>query len=231
MQTMDTITRRQGVLRYLPEPVEPEKIQQVIQAAISAASPANSQPWTFIVVTNPDLTHKIAHYLIDTQADYVFGQLLEIDLDFNQHLMALFENLDQAPCFIVVCREVRVDLGGGGFNSVLRDWDLLCLGAATGNLMTSATALGLGTRWFGGLLMDEGGKGLKHLLDIPDKIEIVAVTPLGYHQEAQKDRPIQSREVFTDFKRGDKYKLAALLDGKLPLEEVVHFDRYTERES
>jgi hypothetical protein len=37
---------------------------------------------------------------------------------------------------------------------------------------------------------------------------------------------VQPLAALTGFRRGDKYKLAALLKGKLALEDVVHYNRY-----
>ena len=92
------------------------------------------------------------------------------------------------------------------------------------NLMTAATALGLGTRWFGNPMMNPDP--LREMLKIPEHVEIVAVTPLGHHDEQPKERPTQPVEAHTGFERGDKYKLAALLEGRLALEDVVHFNEY-----
>ena len=55
METFQAITGRHGVLRYEPTPVEPAKIEQVLQAAIAAPSAANTQPWLLVVVTEPEL--------------------------------------------------------------------------------------------------------------------------------------------------------------------------------
>jgi hypothetical protein len=62
------------------------------------------------------------------------------------------------------------------------------------------------------------------MLKIPTIMEIIAVTPLGYHNEAPKERHPQPLIAQTEFQRGDKYKLAALLQGKLPLDDVVHYN-------
>ena len=229
MKTFDAITNRHGVLNFDPRPVEKEKIEQVLQAAIAAPSPANTQPWEFVAVTEPDLARKTAAYLKETQAKYVFGAMLNLPADFTAHLMGLYHDFSNAPCFIVLCRHQRVDLAPPEFAAVVRDWDMAAIGAAMGNLMAMATDLGLGTRWFGGLVMDDGGITLKRLLAIPDAVEIVAVTPLGYHREPPKDRPEQSPDVFSTLRRGDKYKLAALLKGKLPLAAVAHFNRFGEK--
>lgn len=225
MDAIEAITQRHGVLRFRPDPVDEEVVLQVLQAAISAPSPANTQPWEFVVVRDPLLTSQVANYLVETQAAYVFRQFLETPETFIRHLLKLYDGFDRVPCFIILCRNQRTDLTHTKFKNTLRDWDICSLGAAMANLMTSATALGLGTRWFGNPMMDP--EPLRGLLNIPKHVEIIAVTPLGYHDELPKERPVQPLEAHTSFRRGDKYKLAALLQGKLALEDVAHFDRYS----
>lgn len=229
MQTFDALTGRHGVLRFRPTPVAPEQIDRVLRAAIAAPSPANTQPWALVVVTDPALARQVAHYLMGTQERFVFRELLQLPEDFIAHLMRLYAEFDQAPCFIVICRQQRANLAPPQYAAMIRDWDMCALGALMANLMAQATDLGLGTRYFGGMLMESGGESLKALLGIPDDVEVVAVTPLGYHDEAAKARPAQTLETHTGFERGDKYKLAALLSGKLPLDEVVSWDRYGNR--
>jgi len=224
MDTFEAIQRRHGVLDFKPDPVPAKTVTRILQAAIAAPSPANTQPWEFVVIDDPDLTQAVAEILIKNQEEHVFHRLLEAPADFTQDLIRLYEHLDRAPCFIVICRHQRVDLGPPAFDSLVRDWDLCSLGAVMGNLMLAATALGLGTRWFGNPMMNP--EPLKTLLQIPAHIEIIAVTPLGYHQELPKERTSQPLEALVEFKRGDKYKLAALLQGKLPLGTVIHKNSY-----
>lgn len=227
MDALEAIKSRHGVLRYLPRPVEEEKITAVLEAAISAPSAANTQPWDFVVVTDPDLVKKVAAYLLETQERYVFEEMIGLDRDFTEHMMGWFEEFLEVPCIIVLCRNRRVDLADSRFDDVTRAWDLCTLGGAMANLMTAATALGLGTRWFGGFLADGGGIRAREWLGIPDDVEIVGATPLGYHAEPSKQRPVQSLDVLTGFSRGDKHKLAALLDGKVALNDVVHRNGYS----
>jgi nitroreductase len=222
VETFQAITSRQGVLSFRPDPVEREKIERVLQAAIAAPSAANTQPWEFVVVTDPELARQVTDYLLRTQEEYVLRRLLEAPEPFIAHLMGLYEGFENVPCFIVLCRHQRVDLAQSAYAALVREWDLCSLGAAMANLMAIATDLGLGTRWFGNAMM-EGGTGLKQLLGIPEELEVIAVTPLGYHDEPPKDRPVQPLDTLTGFRRGDKYALAALLKGKVALEEVVRF--------
>ena len=57
------------------------------------------------------------------------------------------------------------------------------------------------------------------------------MTPLGYHDEPPKERPVQPLAALTGFQRGDRYKLAALLRGKVALEDVMHDNKYGKREA
>jgi nicotinate-nucleotide--dimethylbenzimidazole phosphoribosyltransferase len=226
MDAFEAITSRHGVLRFKPEPVDRELIRRVLMAAISAPSPSNTQPWAFFVMDDPKLTRLISLYLVETQEEFVFRQLLETPEPFIKHLLTLYDDFYNAPCFIILCRNQRTMLTDSDFSQVVRDWDLCSLGAAMANLMTAATEVSLGTRWFGNPMMNP--TPLKEMANIPQFMEVVAVTPLGYHDEKPKHRPIQSQEAHTHFQRGDKFKLAALLQGKLPLDDVVYYNGYTE---
>ena len=226
MDAFEAILTRQGVLRYDPRPVDSETIEQVLRAAVAAPSPANTQPWAFVVVTAPERTRQVARYLVQMQKEDVFGRLLGTPDAFTDRLMKLYKELENAPCFIVLCRRRRVALAPPVYEPTVRDWELCSLGAAMANLMTAATALGLGTRWFGSVMLERSEELLERLLDIPGEVEIVAVTPLGYHREPPKERPLQPTEALACFQRGSKQRLAALLDGKLALRDVIHYEGY-----
>ncbi len=224
MNAFEAITQRHGVLHFNPDPIDRDLIQRVLQAATAAPSPANTQPWEFIVADEPSFSRQVAEYLVETQAEYVFRQLLGTPEAFIDHLLKLYDEFYNAPCFIILCRHQRTALAQSEHAQTVRDWDLCSIGAAMVNLMTAATELDLGTRWFGNPMMDP--EPLHNILNIPANVEIIAVTPLGYHDEQPKERPTQTLDAHTSFQRGDKYKLAALLQGKLALEDVVHFNMF-----
>ncbi len=226
MNAFETITQRHGVFNFKPDPVDRETINRLLQAATSAPSPANTQPWEFIVIDDPSLSRQVAEYLVDTQEEYVFRQLLGTPESFIEHLLKLYDEFYHTPCFIILCRHQRTELAKTQFKDTMRNWDLCAIGAAMVNLMNAATEIGLGTRWFGNPMMDSAP--LKDMLSVPEHIEIIAVTPLGYHDENPKERPVQPLEAHANFQRGDKYKLAALLQGKLAIEDIVHFNSFGE---
>ncbi len=45
--------RRRSIRRFTPQLVEREKLECLLQAAMAAPNACNSEPWEFIVVTNP----------------------------------------------------------------------------------------------------------------------------------------------------------------------------------
>ena len=51
---MNSIFRRVSIRKYQNKPVEPEKIEALLRAAMQAPSAANQQPWEFYVVTDKE---------------------------------------------------------------------------------------------------------------------------------------------------------------------------------
>lgn len=56
---MDTIRRRRSIRRYTTQTVAPEMVQCLLEAAMSAPSAGNEQPWEFIVITDRELLQAI----------------------------------------------------------------------------------------------------------------------------------------------------------------------------
>ena len=52
---LDVMRGRRSVRAFAPDPVPMEVIDDAIRAAASGPSGANQQPWTFVVVTDPEL--------------------------------------------------------------------------------------------------------------------------------------------------------------------------------
>ena len=54
------IQKRRSIRRYLPWPVEKDKIDDLIEAALRAPSSRGFNPWKFIFVTKRDLLKKLS---------------------------------------------------------------------------------------------------------------------------------------------------------------------------
>lgn len=51
---LEILQRRRSVREFLPQPVEEEKVDQLIEAALRAPSSRGRNPWEFVVVTNAE---------------------------------------------------------------------------------------------------------------------------------------------------------------------------------
>jgi nitroreductase len=156
----ELIKSRYSVRAYKPDPVQDDKLQQVLDAACLAPTAANLQPFQLIV--------------IHTQ-----GREAELQRIYQR---AWFT---QAPVIICACAIpaqgwVRVD------GKVYTDVDVAI---AMDHLILAATDLGLGTCW----IADFDPDAAREILRLPEGVEPIAFTPLGYpegQQPAKKRRPL-----------------------------------------
>ncbi len=223
MDVWKAMAERQGTLSYLPQPVGRDAALRVLAAAAQAPSPANLQPWEFVVLDHPELVRQVGSYLIDVQQRLVFGGLLGMSEE-RERWMHLYDGFENVPCFVFVCLRPLEDDFLPEHRAVLRDWCIASAGAALQNMMLAATALGLGTRWFGGFALEHDRGTLQSWLQVPAGVEIVAATPLGYHDSPQKPRPEQDPAAVREFRRGDAGALKRLLRGRVPLARLVHWN-------
>ena len=52
-QILDIIANRRSIRSYSPQPIPPEQLRQLVEAARWAPSPSNMQSWRFVVVQDP----------------------------------------------------------------------------------------------------------------------------------------------------------------------------------
>ena len=57
---MEAIFKRISVRKYQSRPVEPEKIEQLLRAAMAAPSAANQQPWEFYVTDSSEKIRELS---------------------------------------------------------------------------------------------------------------------------------------------------------------------------
>ena len=60
MDVLEAIRTRRAIRHYTKEPVPPELIEKLLEAGRWAPSSVNSQPWEFIVITDPDIKKRIS---------------------------------------------------------------------------------------------------------------------------------------------------------------------------
>ncbi len=112
--------------------------------------------------------------------------------------------LPQAPCVIAACADPKKSGEREGKSYYLVDTAI-----AMEHLVLAAAAQGLGTCWIGKL---EEPK-IRKMLDIPENIRIVALTPLGYPDD-ESDLRIKIAKMIT---KGARRK---------PMEEMAFWEKF-----
>lgn len=161
MDLMQAIKGRRSVRRYKPDNLSDEAVEMVLEAARWAPSWANTQCWSFVVVRDPQMRDKLA---------------ATVKPETNRAAAAIRE----APVAIVACAEKRrAGYYKGEVCTDKGDWFMFDVALAMQNLVLAAYAAGLGTVHVGRFDAQEAAR----VLELPDNIVVVEMTPLGYPNE------------------------------------------------
>ncbi len=160
MNFLELVKTRQSVRKYAPRAVEPEKIDQCIEAARLAPSACNSQPWKFVVLTDPELKNKVAR------------ETYNAVVQFNKFV-------PEAPVVVVLVMERPTLVSQIGGRIKDKDFYLMDVGIAAEHFCLQAAELGLGTCMLGWF----NEKKIAALLNIPKKKRIGLIITLGYPQD------------------------------------------------
>ena len=144
-QLYEALDKRRTVREFADTPVPREVIEYILRAASTAPSGANKQPWTFCVVSDPDVKAKIREAAEKEEYENYHGRMSEDwlkDLEkFGTDWQKPF--LTIAPYLIVVFKKAY-DVGPNGEkekNYYVNE----SVGLACGNLITAIHHAGLVT--------------------------------------------------------------------------------------
>jgi len=157
---------RRSIRRYLPAPVEREKLLACLEAARLAPSAHNVQPWRFVIVDDPGLKDQLAS-------------------EAFSGIYATSKFAAQAPIIIVllVKRGLVAHHLGGRFQNV--HYHLVDMGIAGEHIVLQAEELGLATCWMGWF----NYRRVRKVLKIPRTFKVVAMMPIGYAEKRPKREP------------------------------------------
>jgi nitroreductase len=189
MDVMTAILGRRSIRKYKSKPVEEEKIRLVLEAARYAPSAGNTQPWDFIVVTDPQIKTRVGelfqsgHHKLYTEVvdEPLVGR--ELEERMRDRRTGIYEKV---PVYIIVCLN-RKQRRFSRDPEAEKQFEQQSVAAAIENLILAAYSLGLGTCWMGAPVLKEAG--IKQLLAIPEGVRVVAGIPLGYADESPPPRP------------------------------------------
>jgi nitroreductase len=179
MNVMETIKTRRSIRKYTSDPILKEDLEIILEAIRWAPSWVNSQCWEVIIVAEKERREKLA----------------EAFSPKNPGVKALLT----APTVIVMAGKKGVSgYYKGKAVTIYGDWFMFDVALAMQNLALAAHSRGLGTVDLGYFDHEK----VARLLEVPEDIQVVAMTPLGYPADAPKP---PSRKSLTDFVSYEKF--------------------------
>jgi iodotyrosine deiodinase len=176
---LELMRSRRSVRRFSREPVPPELIENAVAAAGTAPSGAHLQPWTFVVVSDPDVKERIRRAAEEAEREFYdrlappewLEALRPLGTDFVK------EHLTDAPYLIAVFEQAYgIDPAG---RKRKHYYAKESVGIAVGLLLTSLHRAGLAA-----LTHTPSPMGfLRRILDRPANERPFVLVPTGYPAE------------------------------------------------
>lgn len=197
------VAGRRDIRRYRPDAVPQELITAVLEAGHRAPSVGHSQPWRFIVVTDPAIRDRAAAMADRARVD----QAAHLASERAARMLDLkLEGLREAPVGVVVACDRRTPATGVLGRATFPDADLWSCATAIENMWLTARAHGLGMGWVTLFDPDE----LADLLGLPEGVVTLGWLCLGWPDERPPSPGLER----------------AAWSKKTPLEQVVLRERW-----
>lgn len=184
MDLEQVIASRYSVRDFLAREIPEDILKRIIEAARIAPSWQNRQCWRYIICRDKGVIKKLA-----TES----GLISKVNLFIKK-----------APVIIVACADPAQS---GRINN--KDYYLVDTAISFQQMMLAAWNFGIGSCWLGAFKEQK----VKAILDIPENIKVVAISPFGYPKEKKS---IYSK-VVTMFAGSKKRK---------PVNEITSYNKW-----
>ncbi len=186
-----TITKRRTVRQFALDPIPDAVLEAAIEAANSAPSGANLQPWKFVLVTDPAVKKRIREAAEAEEFENYNGRMPDEWLRVLAPLQTDWrkEFLEIAPALIVVFKE---DYGVAADGSRVTHYYVNeSVGIACGFLLAALNAAGLAT-----LTHTPSPMGfLREILDRPRNEKAYLLIPVGFPAEGCRVPDIRKKAL------------------------------------
>jgi 5,6-dimethylbenzimidazole synthase len=178
------IELRRDMRHFRPDPVPPDVLERLLEAAHRAPSVGFMQPWRFVRVTDPDLRRAV-HGVVEAERQRTADDLGERRAEFLR--LKVEGILDCGEVLVVALMDGRERYVFG--RRTLPEMDVASAACAIQNVWLTARVEGLGMGWVSIFDPDE----LARLLAMPEGAKPLAVLCLGYVDEFY-ERPMLEQE-------------------------------------
>ena len=235
---LEIVKIRTSVRRFKPDPLPEGTVQKILEAGRWAMSGANSQPWEFIVVRNPQMKKSLWKAYLDIIAAYTFW-MEQLRVDNLRHPAFQIpgtadeqwdyykgkdpEGWSVAPALIVVLGDGRRQWGTVmGAHTFGRGMTHLAEGLANccQVMHLAAATLGLATQWVTIPIQEP----FKRILAIPDLLTLHTIIPVGFPAIPRKKT---GRRPLAEMTHDESYDGAKYLSDR----EIVEYLRKLRRQT
>jgi nitroreductase len=194
---------RRSIRRFAPQPVAPEHLERMLEAARWAPSASNRQPYRFGVVRSRATRSAMVQAVDESLQAYLAAVRPDARAAAAAYA-AHFRHFGEAPLVLVPFYRSGFDLaaslaepGPSGLPvEVHGALDAISsVSAAIMNLLLAAQALGLGACWMTGPLL--AAPRLRGLLELAEGWEIAALIPVGHPAESPEAPPRRAVAALT----------------------------------
>ncbi|XP_062980610.1 iodotyrosine deiodinase 1 [Elgaria multicarinata webbii] len=173
----ELLNKRRSVRFISDEPVPREVIDNVIKAAGTSPSGAHTEPWTFVVVQDVEIKHKIREIIEEEEEINYKKRMGDRWVNDLKRLRTnwIKEYLDAAPYLILIFKQVYGTLPDG--KKKTHYYNEISVSIACGILLTALQNVGLVTVTSTPL---NCGPRLRVLLKRPVNEKLLLLLPVGY---------------------------------------------------
>ena len=168
--------------RFINKPIEDEKLDMILQAAIYAPSVGYSQPWKFVIIKDEKTKNDIVENFVyeNEKAKKIFEQK-------PLYNKLKLEGIKEAPINIAVLYEPKdEDVLGMTSMKKMGEYSVVC---AVQNMWLMARTLNIGIGWVS--ILDE--KKVLKTLNIKDKTKLIAYLCVGYVDEFYNESELKTK--------------------------------------
>ena len=147
---IENIMTRTSIRQFTSQPIPKDTLVDIVKAGMAAPSAVNVQPWSFIIINEPEVLKKLEE-------------------------VHPYSNLKTATAAIVVC-----GLKDKAENPDVRPYWVQDCSAATENILLAAHAYGIGAVWCGVYPSEERVNAVKQVLEIPENVVPLNIITMGF---------------------------------------------------
>jgi F420 biosynthesis protein FbiB-like protein len=179
----DVVRQRRSVRRFLPDPVPPVIVNDLVELACHAPAPHGSRPWRFVYVAFSEAKNRLA----DAMTQAWLGELVKGEtpvLEVDRRLKRSRDQISGAPVLLLAClvNDKAADWPDETRRQGERDMFVQSLGAALQNILLAANERGLGGYLKGAPLFC--GSAVREALDLDPAWQPMFLVLLGYPDPA-----------------------------------------------